>query len=173
MILRDIIIGAAHCDNQHVPGNSDHKAGRKLLCRGGGDGTEAHFSNPPLPLLGRRAGRGVWAGGALPAVPGGGGGPTPTYMATTHGYYAYVGEHFFVKKIFPGQNLCSGAFGGNIRPYTKQKAQHRSPFLESPPPLLRRAPMPSPPAKQFSGRPCSDKPTLHATVYMKRACFGS
>ena len=34
----------------------------------------------PCPLLGRRAGRGVWAGAALPAVPGGGG-ATPTYMA--------------------------------------------------------------------------------------------
>ena len=51
-----------------------------------------------------------------------------------------------MKKIFPGQNLCSGAFGGNSRPYTKQRARHRSPFLERPPPpLLRRAPMPSPP----------------------------
>ena len=49
-----------------------------------------------------------------------------------------------MKKNFPGQNLCSGAFGGNIRPDTKQRARHGSPFLE-PPPLLRRAPMPSPP----------------------------
>ena len=51
-------------------------AGRKLLCKGG-DGTEAHFSNHPLPLLGRRARRGVWAGAALHAVPGGGGGSDP------------------------------------------------------------------------------------------------
>ena len=51
---------------------SSLKAGRKLLCRGG-DGMEAHLPNPTLPLLGRRAGRGVWAGAALPAVPGGGG----------------------------------------------------------------------------------------------------
>ena len=48
---------------------------------GGGDGTEAHLPNPPLPLLGHHAGRGAWAGAALPAVLGGGGGPTPTYMA--------------------------------------------------------------------------------------------
>ena len=47
-------------------------AGRKLLCAGGEDGTEAHLPNP-APLLGRRAGRGVWAGATLPAVPGGGG----------------------------------------------------------------------------------------------------
>ena len=46
--------------------------GKKIALRGG-DGTEAHLPNPPLPLLGRRAGRGVWAGAALPAVPGGGG----------------------------------------------------------------------------------------------------
>ena len=50
------------------------EGGKKIALRGGGDGTEAHLPNPPLPLLGRRAGRGVWAGAALPAVPGGGGG---------------------------------------------------------------------------------------------------
>ena len=50
--------------------------GKKIALRGG-DGTEAHLPNPPLPLLGRRAGRGVWAGAALPAVPGGGGGSDP------------------------------------------------------------------------------------------------
>ena len=57
-------------------------AGRKLLCGGGGgDGTEAHLPNPPPPLLGRRAGRGVWVGAALPAVPrGGGGGPQHTWL---------------------------------------------------------------------------------------------
>ena len=50
-----------------------------------------------------------------------------------------------MKKKFPGQNLCSGAFGGNIRPYTKQKARHGSPFLEPPPP-------------SFAGRPCHPPP---------------
>ena len=38
-----------------------------------------------------------------------------------------------MKVIFPGHKLCSGAFGGNIRPYTKQRARHGSPFLEPPP----------------------------------------
>ena len=52
--------------------------GKKIALRGG-DGTEAHLPNPPLPLLGRRAGRGVWAGAALPAVPGGGGGSRPQH----------------------------------------------------------------------------------------------
>ena len=45
--------------------------GKKIALRGG-DGTETHLPNPPLPLLGRRGARGVWAGAALPAVPGGG-----------------------------------------------------------------------------------------------------
>ena len=58
-----------------------------------------------------------------------------------------------MKKNFPGQNLCSGACGGNIRPYTKQRARHGSPFLEPHPPLLRRAPMPSPPRKAIFGPP--------------------
>ena len=48
------------------------QGGKKIALRGG-DGTEAHLPNPPLPLLGRRARRGVWAGAALPAVLGGGG----------------------------------------------------------------------------------------------------
>ena len=51
-----------------------------------------------------------------------------------------------MKKIFPGQNLCSGAFGGNNRPYTKQRARHGSPFLEPPPP------------PSFAGRPCHPPP---------------
>ena len=52
---------------------SRNPIGREENLRGGGgDGTEAHLPIPP-PLLGRRAGRGVWAGAALPAVPGGGG----------------------------------------------------------------------------------------------------
>ena len=53
--------------------NQKNQGGKKIALQGG-DGTEAHLPNPPLPLLGRRAGRGVWAGAALRAVPGGGGG---------------------------------------------------------------------------------------------------
>ena len=66
-----------------------------------------------------------------------------------------MGENVFVKKKSPGQNLCSGAFGGNIRPYTKQRARHGSPFLEPPPPSFAGRPChpAPPPAKQFSGRP--------------------
>ena len=65
------------------------KGGKKIALRGGG-GTEAHLPNPPLPLLGRRAGRGVWAGATLPAVTGGGGGPTPTYMAQNDPHVALI-----------------------------------------------------------------------------------
>ena len=72
------------------------KAGRKLLCGGGGGGWHGSpFAQPPpLPLLGHRAGRGVWAGAALPAVPGGGGGhgspfaqppPSPSLVAMPGG----------------------------------------------------------------------------------------
>ena len=39
-----------------------------------------------------------------------------------------------MKKIFPGQNLCSGAFGGNNHPYTKQRARHGAHFWNPPPP---------------------------------------
>ena len=69
------------------------QGGKKIALRGG-DGTETHLPNPPLPLLGRRAGRGVWAGAALPAVPGGGGGgsnpTTPTYMAQNDPHVALI-----------------------------------------------------------------------------------
>ena len=72
-----------------VKGNPPPVGGKKIALQGG-DGTEAHLPNPPLPLLGRRAGRGVWAGAALPAVPGGGGGPTPTYMAQNDPHVALI-----------------------------------------------------------------------------------
>ena len=49
----------------------------------------------------------------------------------------------FVGKNFFGQNLCFGAFGGNIRSYREQRARHGGPFLE--PPLLWQAPVPPPP----------------------------
>ena len=55
--------------------------GKKIALRGGGGWHGSPFAQPPLPLLGRRTGRGVWAGAALPAMTGGGGGATPTYMA--------------------------------------------------------------------------------------------
>ena len=61
-----------------------------------------------------------------------------------------------MKKNFPGQNLCSGAFGGNIRPCTKQRAGTEAHFWNPPPPSFaerRCHPPPPPAAKQFSGRP--------------------
>ena len=58
---------------QHRAGLQQGRAGRKLLCGGGGD-TEAHFPNPP-PLLGRRDGRGG-SGRGCPTCRAGGGGST-------------------------------------------------------------------------------------------------
>ena len=87
----------------------------------------------------------------LPCPGGRGGGATPTYMAQNDPHVAliilttHMWRKLFREKNFPGQILCSGAFGGNIRPYTKQRAWHGSPFLEPPPP-------------SFAGRPCHPPP---------------
>ena len=43
------------------------------------------------------------------------------------------GEKLLVEKTFSGQNLCSCAFGANIRSYTKQRARHGTPFHQPPP----------------------------------------
>ena len=50
-------------------------------------------------------------------------------------------------------DLCSGAVGGNIRPCTKQRARHGSPFLEPPPPSFARRPCHPPPRKAIFGPP--------------------
>ena len=64
--------------------------GKKIALRGGMARKPICPTPPPLPLLGRRAGRGVWAGAALPAVLGGRGGPTPTYMAQNDPHVALI-----------------------------------------------------------------------------------
>ena len=56
------------------------------------------------------------------------------------------GGELLVEKTFSGQNLCSCAFGANIRSYTKQRARHGTPFLQPPPP------------PSFGGRPCHPPP---------------
>ena len=60
-----------------------------------------------------------------------------------------------MEKKFSGQNLCSCAFGANIRSYTKHRAQHGTPFLQPPPPSFGGRPCHPPRAEQFSGRPIS------------------
>ena len=55
------------------------------------------------------------------------------------------GGELLVEKTFSGQILCSCAFGANIRSYTKQRARHGTPFLQTPPP-------------SFGGRPCQPPP---------------
>ena len=62
------------------------------------------------------------------------------------------GGGVLVEKTFSGQILCSCAFGANIRSYTKQRAQHGTPFLQ-PPPLLRRASMSPPPRRAIFRSP--------------------
>ena len=63
------------------------------------------------------------------------------------------GGKLLVEKTFSGQNLCSCAFGANIRSYTKKRAQHGTPFLQHPPPPSAgvHVTLPPPPAEQFSG----------------------
>ena len=116
-------------------------AGRKLLCGGGGD-TEAHFPNPPPPSLAAVTGGGGGSGRGRPTCrAGGGGGVNPTSMAQNNTHIALIilttqmwGGKLLVEKTFSGQILCSCAFGANIRSYTKQRARHRTPFLQPPTP---------------------------------------
>ena len=61
------------------------------------------------------------------------------------------GGGLLVEKTFSGQNLCSCAFGANIRSYTKQRARHGTPFLQPPPPSagVHVTPPPPPPQSNF------------------------
>ena len=139
-------------------------AGREENCSAGGGGgdTEAHFPNPPL--LGRRDGRGGSGPGCPTCRAGGGGGVNPTSMAQNDTHVALIilttqiwgggGGELLVEKTFSGQNLCSCAFGANIRCYTKQRARHGTPFPQPPPSFGGGGGGGSPPpAEQFSGRP--------------------
>ena len=101
------------------------------------------FPTPRPPSLAAVTGGGVQGGGARPAGPGGGGGVNPTSMAQNDTHVALIilttqmwggGGGLLVEKTFSGQNLCSCAFGANIRSYTKQRARHGTPFLQPPPP---------------------------------------
>ena len=143
---------------------SPARAGRKLLYGGGGGDTEAHFPNPP-PLLGRRDGRGGFRAG-VPELPcRGGGGGDPTSMAQNDTHVALIilttqmwggGGGIIGGKNFSGQNLCSRAFGANIRSYTKQRARHGTPFLQSPPPPsagVHVTPPPPPPRRAIFRSP--------------------
>ena len=132
--------------------------GRKLLCRGG-MARKPICPTPPLPLLGRRAGRGVWAGAALPAVPGRGG-PTPTYMAQNDPHVAliilttHMRGKFFREKKFSGPKFVFRRLWWQHPSLHKTKGPARKPISGTPPPLLRRVPMPSPPRKAIFGLPC-------------------
>ena len=118
---------------------------------GGGDGTKAHLPNAPPPLV---AVPGGWRGlgrGCPTCRAGGGGGSTPTYMAQNDAHVAliilttHMWGKMFRENNFPGQNLCSGAFGGNIRLHTKQRARQKAHFWKPPPSFAWRPSHPPPP----------------------------
>ena len=97
-----------------------NRAGRKLLCGGGGVTRKPIFPTPPASLAAVMGG-GVQGGDARPAVPGGGGGPTQR-MAQNDTHVALIiltaqmwGGKLLVEKTFSGQNLCFCAFGANVR----------------------------------------------------------
>ena len=79
-------LSESHIPRTQAVGCDGFQGGKKIALRGGG-WHGSPFLQPPLPLLG---GRGVWAGAALPAVPGGGGGSTPTYMAQNDPHVALI-----------------------------------------------------------------------------------
>ena len=146
-----------HCHPTQLHSALPHKyhCGKKIALRGGGGGdTEAHFPNPP-PSFAAVTGGGVQGGGARPAVPGGGrcqpniyGSKCPRHA--DHFDYSNVGGGgYLVEKTFSGQNLCSCAFGANIRSYTKQRAQHGTPFLPPPPPPSVGVHVTPPPQSNF------------------------
>ena len=83
-------------------------AGREENCSAGGGGgdTEAHFPNPPPPLLGRRDGRGG-SGRGCPTCRSGGGGESTQHLwlkmiPTTQ---MWGGGNYWWKKLFSGQNF--------------------------------------------------------------------
>ena len=139
--------------------------GREERCSEGGEGgavAQNPFAQPPPPLLpaclAAVLGGGVRRGGMLYLLyQNGGGGSTPQHdlhVALIIFDYTFVGGGGLLEKAFSGQILCPGAFGGNLHFYAKQRAWHGTPFLQTPPPLLRRPSVPplTPPAEQFSGR---------------------
>ena len=88
------------------------RAGRKLLCGGGGGDTEAHFPNPPPSLLGRRDGRGG-SGRGCPTCRARGGGVNPTSMAQNDTHVALIilttQSNFQVAQLFRGPACGSAA----------------------------------------------------------------
>ena len=138
-------------------------AGRKLLCGGGGGGgTEAHFRNPPHPLLGRRDGRGG-SGWGCPTcrAGGGGGGINPTSMAQNDTHVVLI---ILTTQMWGGGGIIGGKnFFGPKFVFLRLRRQHpflhktegptRSPISPTPPPPSAGVHV-TPPAEQFSGRPC-------------------
>ena len=133
--------------------------GREENCFAGGMARKPICPTPPFPVLGRCAGRGVWAGAALLAVPGGGGSPTPTSMAQNDPHVAliilttHMWGKFFREKNFSGPKFVFGRLWWQHPSLHKTKRPARKPISGTPPPPSPGAhATPPPPAKQFSGR---------------------
>ena len=110
---------------------------------------------PPCPSLVAVPGGGFGLG--LPYLPcrGGGGGPTPTYMAQNDPHVAliilttHMRGKFFVKN-FSGPKFVFRRLWWQHPSLHKTKGPARKPISGTP--LLRRVPMPSPPPPQSNFR---------------------
>ena len=140
------------------------QGGKKIALRGGGGDMEAHFPNPPPPLLGRRDGRGG-SGRGCPTCRSGGGGVNPTSMAQNDTHVALIilttqmwgrgGGGLLVEKTFSGQNFVFLHLRRQHPFLHKTKGPTRNPISPTPP-LLRRASMshtPPPPRRAIFRSP--------------------
>ena len=118
---------------------------------GGGATRRPIFPTPPLPLLGRRDGRGG-SGRGCPTCRAGGGGVNPTSMAQndTHVALIILTTQMWGGGIIGGKNFFGPQFVllrlQRQHPFLhKTKGPARNPISPTPPPLPRRAPPPPPP----------------------------
>ena len=147
------------------------REGREENCFAGGGWHGSPFAQPPPPLPWSPCREGGLGWGCPTCRAGGGGGRgggsdpnipwlknDPHIALIIYFDYTYVGENVFVKK-FSGPKFVFRRLWWHIRPYTKQKARHGSPFLEPPPP----PPSPGahaipPPQSNFRAAKCSARP---------------
>ena len=135
---------------QFRPGDGGGEAGRKLLCGGGWHGSP--FARPPPPPWSPCREGGLGRGCPTCRAVGGRGGLTPTYMAQNDPHVALNiltahmwGGGIFREKNFSGPNFVFRRLRHQHPPLHKTKGPARKPISGTPLPLLRRAPMPSPP----------------------------
>ena len=152
-----------------------HKAGRKLLCGGGGWYGSPFAQRPPPPPWSPCREGGLGWGWATYRAKGGGG--TPTYMAQNDPHVALIiltthmwGKNFLRKKnlwakiCVPAPLVASFVLTQNKGPGTEAH------FWNLPPPPSPGAHAIPPPAKQFSGRLMGTLSTTqtHNTTQLQR-----